>query len=314
MSSLLSRAVGGIRRDDGSAPANPRRQSGGTGGRNSPYARPADSWKHDKFDQDSQPYAEPSSPKGSLAARLASTGAAAPAQTARSSKLVIRNLHYEVSERELELLFVQIGPIASGPKIKTTPLTLESLPPSVDAPLPPRLKFDRSGRSEGVAWVTYSSEEHAAQAKEAFDGASAKGQNIKVDFDFRPDRAFERGVPAPGSLLARLESESSSRGPKYASRGGPRGGDGPQRGVGASFDPRDSRSAPRGGARGGRGGRGGGREGGREPRERKEPKTNEDLDRELEAYLKGPSGTEEKTETPAPPPQEAVSGGDVEMA
>ncbi|GAA5919708.1 hypothetical protein JCM1841_000758 [Sporobolomyces salmonicolor] len=291
MSSLLSRAVGGIQRDDGSAPVNSRRQSGGTGGRNSPYARPSDSWKHDRFDQDSQPSASPSSaPEGSLAARL-SGNAAAPAQTGRSNKLVIRNLHYEVSERELELLFVQIGPIASGPKIK----------------------FDRSGRSEGIAWVTYTSEEHAAQAKEAFDGASAKGQNIKVDFDFRPDRAAERGVPAPGSLLARLESDHS-RGPKYASpsstaRG--RGGPGAQRGVG-SFDPRDSRSAPRGGARGGRGGRGG-REGGREPRERKEPKTNDDLDRELEAYLKSPSGTEEKKDAPAPR-QDAVSGDDVEMS
>lgn len=39
-----------------------------------------------------------------------------------------------------------------------------------------RIKFDRSGRSEGIAWVTYGNEEHAAHAKEAFDGALAKGQ------------------------------------------------------------------------------------------------------------------------------------------
>ena len=37
-------------------------------------------------------------------------------------------------------------------------------------------KFDRSGRSEGVAWVTYGNEDHAAHAKQAFDGALAKGQ------------------------------------------------------------------------------------------------------------------------------------------
>ena len=39
-------------------------------------------------------------------------------------------------------------------------------------------KFDRSGRSEGVAWVTYASEKHAAAAKEAFDGALAKGESL----------------------------------------------------------------------------------------------------------------------------------------
>ena len=38
-------------------------------------------------------------------------------------------------------------------------------------------KFDRSGRSEGVAWVTFASEKHAAAAKEAFDGALAKGES-----------------------------------------------------------------------------------------------------------------------------------------
>lgn len=95
-------------------------------------------------------------------------------------------------------------------------------------------KFDRSGRSEGVAWVTYASEKHAAAAKEAFDGAIAKGEldppparvhdnrpapvlnrfvlcsvlapgePIKVDFDYRIDRPLERGTPAAGSLLARV--------------------------------------------------------------------------------------------------------------
>jgi len=36
-------------------------------------------------------------------------------------------------------------------------------------------KFDRSGRSTGTAWVTYLEDKHAAKAKEAFNGAMAKG-------------------------------------------------------------------------------------------------------------------------------------------
>ena len=47
-----------------------------------------------------------------------------------------------------------------------------------DRRLPCGTKFDRSGRSEGVAWVTYASEKHAAAAKEAFDGALAKGESL----------------------------------------------------------------------------------------------------------------------------------------
>jgi RNA recognition motif-containing protein len=42
---------------------------------------------------------------------------------------------------------------------------------------PPTKKFDKSGRSTGLAFIGYSSEEHAQQAKEAFDGALAKGES-----------------------------------------------------------------------------------------------------------------------------------------
>ncbi|GAA6012884.1 hypothetical protein JCM10207_008365 [Rhodosporidiobolus poonsookiae] len=292
MASLLDRALSSAKTERGER--NDRRQSGG-GGRNSPYARPgADSWKHDKYaDNDSAPAARPAA-KGSLAARLGGGGEGAAG--GKSAKLVIKNLHYEVSERELELLFVQIGPIVAGPKIK----------------------FDRSGRSEGIAWVTYGSEEHAAQAKEAFNGAPAKGQPIEVDFDFRIDRSSERGTPAAGTLLARLNPDPA-RGPKFASRDSdrdrePRGGrdSRPSRGRGER-----GVGGERGGARGGRGAGRGGRAGG--GREKKEPKTNEDLDKELEAFMKQPEGSAKPTEVAAPAPDaapapEAVSGGDVEMS
>ncbi|GAA5966607.1 hypothetical protein JCM3765_005673 [Sporobolomyces pararoseus] len=293
--------MGSISRDGEATPTGPanpgnRRKSGGQGTRGSPYARPSgDSWKHDKFDEAASKPAETTTTPhgGSLAARLSTTGTPlGPGKGARSSKLLIKDLHYEVSERELELLFVQIGPIASGPKIK----------------------FDKSGRSTGLAYIGYTNEEHAKQAKEAFDGALAKGQNIRVEYDFRP----ERTQAAPGSLLARLDSNpSASRGGRGGAASSIRGGRphvGAQRGVGS--DPRPPRSVggATGGPRSARGGAGAGA-GGRGGKVRREPKTNEDLDKELEAFMKKPESAEEPatTTTQASAPQADV-GGDVEMS
>ncbi|GAA5998741.1 uncharacterized protein JCM10292_007200 [Rhodotorula paludigena] len=271
MASLLERTLGAVKKDAG----DNRRTSGGGQSRGSPYSRPTgDSWKHDRFEKDESAESDSRKPARAGAAAGSSAAGSGP-----SAKLVIRNLHYEVSERELELLFVQIGPIAAGPKIK------------------------------GVAWVTYGSEKHAAQAKEAFDGAMAKGEPIQVDFDYHIDRASERGAAAPGSLLSRLGGSSdSNRGPRFANDGpSSRRASGPR-----TSNPRNERgvgSAPRGerGERGGRGGRGGGR-GARG--EKREPKTNDDLDRELEAFMKAPPADGQQSKhAPA-----AASGGDVEMS
>ncbi|KAI9602488.1 hypothetical protein H4Q26_001777 [Puccinia striiformis f. sp. tritici PST-130] len=80
----------------------------------------------------------------------------------RSCSLLITNLHYDVSEAELEALFSQIGKICRGPFIK----------------------FDQSGRAtEGLAFVSYANESHAEAAVEAFNGASAKGQPIGVEYE-----------------------------------------------------------------------------------------------------------------------------------
>ncbi|GAA6010199.1 hypothetical protein JCM11491_005387 [Sporobolomyces phaffii] len=302
--SLLQRAMGSISREGDATPTGPanagnRRQSGGQGGaRGSPYARPSgDSWKHDKYDEQATKAPAASAPQaGSLASRLGGATPAASGRGSRSARLIIKDLHYEVSERELELLFVQIGPIATGPKIK----------------------FDKSGRSTGMAWISYTTEEHGQQAKEAFDGALAKGQNIKVEYDFRPERI----QPAPGSLLARLEpNPASSRGPRNgAASSSVRGGRphvGPQRGVGAASAGADSRP-PRGvgGAGGPRGARGGAAAGGgRGGKVRREPKTNDDLDKELEAFMKSPEAAEKPTSTTTQAAAPAAeTSGDVEMS
>ncbi|BGP54233.1 hypothetical protein JCM8202v2_001810 [Rhodotorula sphaerocarpa] len=367
MASLLERTLGAVRKENTASsdrPGAPRRVSGGgAGSRASPYARPdGGSWKHDRYGDVDEAGA---SSNASRAGPRPSAGRS-DATDAASPKLMITNLHYEVSERELEVLFVQIGPIAAGPKIKkyvapaptggsgkhanarhsqSRSLTHDTCFSSLALPAPSTLcfdvlnsfKFDRSGRSEGVAWVTYTSEKDAAAAKEAFDGAFAKGEPIKVDFDHRIDRPSERGPPAAGSLLARVGGAPDSKGPKFASAGGGSArGSGPrhsagsrsERGVGASSagrswderggDRRVSEGAGGRGGGGGRGGRGGagGRGGGE--RVRSQPKSGGDLDAELEAFMKAPSGASKSSNT-APSgtsmhAPEASAGGDVEMS
>lgn len=157
-----------------------------------------------------------------------------------------------MSERELETLFVQIGP-------------LENLP---------SIYFDRSGRSRGTARLSYTTEDHAAKAVEAFNGALAKGQEIKVEFDYQKDPI----VIEPGSLLARLQEDPlrksfQTRPSTQPPRDAPR-------------EPRSHRGgAPSGPTRGGGGARGGGAgRGGKAA-----PKTSDDLDKELEDFMSAPA-------------------------
>ncbi|GEM12652.1 hypothetical protein Rt10032_c23g6669 [Rhodotorula toruloides] len=345
MASLLERTLGAVRKETGDGDGN-RRVSGGGRTRGSPYARPGnDSWKHDKFDAHDESRGG-GSRKSAPRTTPALTGSAS---TGASAKLIIKNVHYEVSERELEVLPVSeldllqqgqrskygCAPLLFLPDYRSRDpwrlvpgtafdctvdsqgsLTRASLPlPLISPSSPPRLasstalsrcsKFDRSGRSEGIAWVTYTNEKHAAQAKEAFNGAPAKGQPLEIEFDYRVGPP--PGPAAPGTLLARLGHDG--RGPKSASSA-PRAPGIRHASGGAPTGPRSehgissTRGGSRAGARGGRGGAGGPRGG---DRVRKDPKTADDLDKELEAFMKAP---ESKTATLAAAP----SGDDVEMA
>ncbi|KAI9733281.1 MAG: hypothetical protein M1834_003365 [Cirrosporium novae-zelandiae] len=74
-----------------------------------------------------------------------------------SAKLRVDNLHYDLTEKELEELFTRIGPVSSL-----------------------SIRYDRAGRSEGTAYVTYISIQDANEAIRNFDGANAYGQPIRV--------------------------------------------------------------------------------------------------------------------------------------
>ncbi|EED18092.1 RNA binding protein, putative [Talaromyces stipitatus ATCC 10500] len=73
------------------------------------------------------------------------------------ARLRIDNLHWDLTEADLEGLFSKIGPVQRV-----------------------RINFDRAGRSEGTATVTYQYVEDARQAIREFDGANARGQPIRL--------------------------------------------------------------------------------------------------------------------------------------
>ncbi|KAK2020207.1 hypothetical protein LZ32DRAFT_13220 [Colletotrichum eremochloae] len=177
------------------------------------------------------------------------------------------------------------------------------------------LKYDRAGRSEGVAFVTMESREDALEAVKEFDGANANGQPIRLsimpggsgprsrnpfDSAVMPSRPLAERISAPGG-----RSRSMSPGRKYdvdeaASRGIDRyipGG----RYRNRSRSPMPRRRGGNGGGRrpGARrdgAGRDGGRDGGRDQdggrgvrsgKDGRTRKTQEELDAEMADYFGG---------------------------
>jgi THO complex subunit 4 len=229
----------------------------------------------------------------------------------RGTKIRVDNIHYELTQEDLEGLFEKIGPITK----------LE-------------MKYDRAGRSEGTAFVTYESHQDAKKAIQEFDGANAAGQPIRMtllpsgprrnpfDTAVVPGRPLAERITVPGrrsrSLSPRrdLDDEAARKGiDRY--RPGGRGS--------RSRSPLPNRRREDGrrpGARregGGRRGRGGGRggergEGGERPaRDGRLKKTQEELDAEMEDYFNGsgaePSGSGANSGAAA----SAANGDDIDM-
>ncbi|KAL2868194.1 putative RNA binding protein [Aspergillus lucknowensis] len=102
------------------------------------------------------------------------------------TRLRIENLHYDITENDLEELFRRIGSVSNV-----------------------TLVYDRAGRSEGVAYVTYNRYSDAKTAIAEFDGANAKGQPIRISITSsgpRRDRnPFDNVEKPKGSLFDRVE-------------------------------------------------------------------------------------------------------------
>ncbi|KAJ4514348.1 hypothetical protein HRR83_002003 [Exophiala dermatitidis] len=274
-------------------------------------------WVHDRYDDepDSRDYDRP---RGRYDRKGVRDRVPEPDRNPPPAKLRVDNLHYDLTEEDIYDLFERIAPV-------------------MDA----KLRYDRAGRSEGVAFVTY---QHVADARTAireFDGANAKGQPIRLTLLPLPrrDNPFDR-VENPKSLFDRIEAPSGRSRRRSASpmeeveedrvaRRGPRRG-----------QPRDRRTdttrpAPENIDRyipGQRDNRSSSHRGGRRPGERRERaprdadshklvngrprKTVEELDAEMDDYWGGAGNTQGGTQNNgAPAPQEArpEGGDDVDM-
>ncbi|CAH0049440.1 unnamed protein product, partial [Clonostachys solani] len=203
-------------------------------------------WVHDRYEENS--YRKAPAPRR----RQASPEAEAP-----GSKLRVENVHYDLTQDDLEELFKRIGPVTKL-----------------------QLRYDRAGRSDGVAFVTYETKADAEQAIREFDGANANGQPIRLtllserrgrnpfDSAYMPGRPLSERVTAPDGR-ARSQSPQGRYSREDAAR---RGIDRyiPGQGSGnRSRSPAPRRGGRRPGARRepGQGqGQGRGREGGREAR------------------------------------------------
>ncbi|KAI0246661.1 hypothetical protein BJV78DRAFT_1286191 [Lactifluus subvellereus] len=106
-----------------------------------------------------------------------------------SNKLIVTNLHYEITPKDLTVYFAILS-------LHSRVMTFRAISRQfLD-------KLARSGRSSGVAIVTFETPAEATRAKKQLDGVLAKGQPISIGFDQgTPRRA---SAPAP-SLLNRIQ-------------------------------------------------------------------------------------------------------------
>jgi THO complex subunit 4 len=242
-----------------------------------PYARPTRSaapegaWLHDRA-------------PGTRATRQQKQPDSQPAPTASqvpTCKLSVSNLHYEVTPNDLSTIFGVIGKLASEPEIR----------------------YDRSGRSTGVATVLFLNQGEATRAKNQLDGVLAKGQPMSIKYDAHNPLTGPRGAATgskAGSLLGRLAK------PPLIDRLGAGPGAGPSAATSKAAKHR-SVSAPQPQTTPASTGFGpvrtrGGRQQARAKPAPKKPKTAEELDKELESY------GEQKVSGPTD------AAGDVEMA
>ncbi|KAH9941614.1 RNA-binding domain-containing protein [Epithele typhae] len=99
-----------------------------------------------------------------------------------NTRIIVSNLHYEVTPKDLTSIFGQIGTLIREPQIR----------------------YDRSGRSSGVAVVTFETPLEATRAKKQFDGILCKNQPMSVVYDTSAPKPV-RNATNTTSLLNRIE-------------------------------------------------------------------------------------------------------------
>ncbi|KAI8639088.1 hypothetical protein BD408DRAFT_421946 [Parasitella parasitica] len=131
-------------------------------------------WSHDMFDDDDVP-------RSSILSRLGTArGGGQGGYPERSVEICVENLHYNVTEDDLRELFSTVGDVTKA-----------------------KIMFDQSGRSTGLAYVSYQSLSEAEKAISKYNNIQLDGQAMQI-------KISERAPPKPRSSGGRFHNDRLS--------------------------------------------------------------------------------------------------------
>ncbi|EFX83713.1 hypothetical protein DAPPUDRAFT_301602 [Daphnia pulex] len=187
----------GGNRNAGSGPVRNQRQ-GNAGGRAAPYAKgnPDGDWSHDMYEGGPRK----SNPR---------LGAAPNAAGGGSSKLVVSNLDFGVSDADIKELFMEFGPLKHA-----------------------SVHYDRSGRSLGTADVVFERRLDAVKAMKQYNGVPLDGRSMVIQMATSDLNTIANRLTSPrantnnGPQQKRTGAPASNRGQRGGGQRGQRGGAG----------------------------------------------------------------------------------------
>lgn len=91
------------------------------------------------------------------------------ADSGAGTRIRVDNIHYDLTQEDIEVCFI-------AARLKAGINAFQGLFVKIGPVAKLALQYDRAGRSEGTAYVTYESSRDAQEAVREYDGANANGR------------------------------------------------------------------------------------------------------------------------------------------